>query len=283
MWDERGYPADPVYRDYHATTLNGMRPYANGGGPYLADVAAARVREHARDFVSRVVDRLADHRDRSGRPGLAVCALDTELLGHWWHEGPQWLSAVVEEAGARGLALSTLPEALERHEARAGEIQQSSWGADKDLGTWDSPAIADLVWRTRRAELRLCRAANGAVTEQPARAALERAARELLALQSSDWAFMATRRLAADYPERRVREHEAMFERALAASGPGLQDSRDVSTAGEVETIESRLRGLAPHLRLAAIWEPPSAWGRMQGRLEPALARATVLADEAVR
>ena len=34
-------------------------------------------------------------------------------------------------------------------------------------------------------------------------AALERAARELLALQSSDWAFMITRALASDYPLRR--------------------------------------------------------------------------------
>ncbi len=283
VWDERGYPADAVYRDYHATTLNGMRPYANGGGPYLANVAAARAREHARDFVSRVVDRLAGHRDRSGRPGLAVCALDTELLGHWWHEGPLWLSAVVEEAGVRGLALSTLPEALERHEPRAGEIPESSWGADKDLGTWDSPAVADLLWPARRAELRLCRAVGAEARVQPARGALERAARELLALQSSDWAFMAARRVAADYPERRVRDHETMFERALAAAGPGVKDSRDVSTAGEVETIESCLSGLAPQLSLAAMSEPPSAWGRTEGRLEPVLATAAGPAGEALR
>ena len=36
------------------------------------------------------------------------------------------------------------------------------------------------------------------------RRALERAARELLALQSSDWAFQVTRDLAADYPLERV-------------------------------------------------------------------------------
>ena len=26
--------------------------------------------------------------------GVCVCALDTELLGHWWYEGVEWLAAV---------------------------------------------------------------------------------------------------------------------------------------------------------------------------------------------
>ena len=30
--------------------------------------------------------------------GRAACALDTELLGHWWYEGQEWLCGVVEEA-----------------------------------------------------------------------------------------------------------------------------------------------------------------------------------------
>jgi 1,4-alpha-glucan branching enzyme len=286
VWDDRGYPADPVYRDYHAPTLNGMRPFANGGGPYVAEAAEARARGHARDFVSRVIERLGLHRDRSGRAGLAVCALDTELLGHWWHEGPVWLSAVVEEAGARGLALTTLPAALERHDPRPAQVPEGSWGAGKGLRTWDSPAVAEFVWPTRRAELRLCHTAEGAHAAERAHAAghaaLERAARELLTLQSSDWAFMATRRLAADYPQLRVRDHAAAFERALAAASAGVKDSRPVSGTGEAAAIEPHLRGLAPQLRLAPLLEPASAWGRMRAERLPAPAVAPALAAEPV-
>jgi 1,4-alpha-glucan branching enzyme len=70
------------------------------------------------------------------------------------------------------------------------------------------------------------------------RSALERAARELLALQASDWAFMVTRELAADYPRRRLAAHEAAHAEALAGG----------SDAG--------LRNLAPDLELASMLTP---------------------------
>jgi 1,4-alpha-glucan branching enzyme len=259
VWDDDGYPSDPLYRDYHAHTTNGLRPYANGGGPYAAEAALARAREHAHQFVAAVMDRLDRHRAATGRPGLAVCALDTELLGHWWHEGPAWLEAVVERALEVGLALSSLPAALGRHEPAKGLLAEASWGDGKDLKTWDSPRVADLVWPVRRAELELAAAVserNGPATQ----AALERSARELLALQSSDWAFMETRSLAADYPRSRIRNHAVAFERALAAARPHMEDSGEVIAAAS--QIEPRLRGLAPRLRLSTLLEPPSPWGR---------------------
>jgi 1,4-alpha-glucan branching enzyme len=261
VWDPHGYPADPVYRDYHATTLNGLRPYANGGGPYVSETAIARVREQARDFVARAAGRLDRYRASRGRPGLLVCALDTELLGHWWHEEPAWPASVVDEARAAGLELCTLPEALERHPPREATLGEASWGEGKDLATWDSPAVADLVWASRKAELVLSRVITRE-TVQSAPSACERLARELLALQSSDWAFMAKRRLAADYPQRRVSAHAAEFERALAALPPYLADCRDMPAPAEPDRIDPKLRGVAPALRLSTLLEPSSAWGR---------------------
>jgi 1,4-alpha-glucan branching enzyme len=261
VWDDRGYPADPVYRDYHNPSINGLRPWANSGRPYDPPTAAGRAREHARDFVRRVCERLERYRTERNRPGLLVCALDTELLGHWWYEGPLWLAAVVEEAETAGLTLATLPEALERHAGQVRELRESSWGEGKDLATWDSPRVAPLLWPARRAELALVAAlarANGTVPVNGQSANAERAARELLALQSSDWAFMSTRELAADYPERRVSAHEREFERALAAVREELKDSRDMREPNG----EPKLRGLAPGLRLSRLREPSSAWGR---------------------
>ena len=49
--------------------------------------------------------------------------------------------------------------------------------------------------------------------------ALERAARELLALQSSDWAFQMTYDLAADYPRRRVARARRGAGRSACRSG----------------------------------------------------------------
>ena len=60
--------------------------------------------------------RLDRAREELGAPGLCVCAMDTEFLGHWWHEGVIWLDAVLDEATRQGLALTGLDDALRRHD-----------------------------------------------------------------------------------------------------------------------------------------------------------------------
>ena len=82
----------------------------------------------------------------------------------------------------------------------------SSWGAHGDLSTWSGPAVADVAFELRRAELRTL--AQG---PRAGRTAL----RQLLALQSSDWAFMLTRELAAPYARERLATHRAALEQAL--------------------------------------------------------------------
>jgi 1,4-alpha-glucan branching enzyme len=225
VWNERsGYPAHAAYRDYHRGTTHHLRPWRNDGGAYDHEAALALAREHACDFVERAAARVA-------AGGLLTCALDTELLGHWWYEGQAWLAAMLEEAPRRGLDLVTVGEGLERVEPVERELRPASWGRGKDFSTWDSPAVADIVFAARRAEMRtVAAAARGAD--------VERAARELLALQSSDWAFLASRELAADYPRRRVEAHFAALERALA------------------DSAAPALRSLAPDLDLAPLCAP---------------------------
>jgi 1,4-alpha-glucan branching enzyme len=267
VWDDAGYPSDPVYRDYHAQTVNGMRAWANSGDPYDRDAAHARAAQHAAQFVEEVMHRASAYRLARGRAALVVCALDTELLGHWWYEGPAWLDAVIDEAGSRGLALSTLPAALSRHEPRQAEVFESSWGTGKDMHTWDSSEVADLVWAARESELQLVAALGSAPLDGRAPAA-RRAARELLALQSSDWAFMRSRGLAGDYPRERVRNHSLAFGEALSAMRGSMTDFRAMNGGGPHSSgaqdgrspLDERLRGLAPNLELAPLVAASSAW-----------------------
>jgi 1,4-alpha-glucan branching enzyme len=226
VWSDHGYPADGVYRDYHHHTIHHHTPWSNDGGVYDHARAQAKAREHAADFVARTVVRLRERGRGLPGGGLAVCALDTELLGHWWYEGIDWLAAVVEECTRQGLELVRLDDALERLEpvpasewrqapptaagAAGASFEQelaSSWGADGDLSTWSAPAVAEVAFALRRAELEAIAAGPRA-----GRVAL----RELLALQSSDWAFMLTRGLAAPYAGERLALHQAALERALA-------------------------------------------------------------------
>ncbi len=216
VWSDGGYPANGAYRDYHHHTIHHHNPWANDGSAYDHHSALALARAHAADFVSATRMRLLAAREQAAAPlplgGLAVCALDTELLGHWWYEGLAWLAAVVEECERQGLPLLRLDEALEICEPLEVDTEQwgqSSWGSGGDLSTWSGPAVADLAFGQRAAELRLLRA--GALGEQ--RAAL----RQLMAMQSSDWAFMLSREQAAVYARERFEAHSAAFEGALAA------------------------------------------------------------------
>jgi 1,4-alpha-glucan branching enzyme len=211
-----GYPTAPAYRDYHRKTRYHLKPWNTAGEPYEYDDAAAQAREHARDFVARAAARLDGYAAERGRPGLLCCALDTELLGHWWYEGPLWLEAVIEEAAAAGVELRTVSDAIADCEPVERELAESTWGKPKTLRTWDSPAVAEIAFAQRRGEL----AVVAAATRFGRSARLERATRELLALQSSDWAFQATHEQAGPYPLERVRHHAAALHAALDAERP---------------------------------------------------------------
>jgi 1,4-alpha-glucan branching enzyme len=237
VWSEDGYPADPHYLEYHRLSANGIRLWSIGDRPYDPAPAARRASEHAASFLAAVRDRLDRHRQERGRRGLCVFAIDTELLGHWWAEGPIWLREVLRGAEHDRVRLLTLSAALCEHEPEVRSARESSWGEGKSLETWDSPAVADMVWATRRSELRLLRAfAAGRLSETAA----TRAARELLALQSSDWAFMDHRGQAGDYPYARATAHAEDLLEAIDSGDPA----------------EPRVRNLAPDLHLAPLAEP---------------------------
>jgi 1,4-alpha-glucan branching enzyme len=237
LWSEDGYPSDPSYADSFHPSPRGMRVQAVGGGPYDPDAAEATARRQAGEFVVGVAERLREFRSERGREGLCVFAIDTELLGHWWWEGPVWLAEVVRIAAAAGIELVTLAQALERHPPEERPLQRSSWGEGKDLRTWDSPEVADMAWAARRLELRLLRALD---TNGLPRASAERATRELLALQASDWAFLDRRGQAGDYPWQRSTAHAEALLDAIHSAGPA----------------DPRLRNLAPDLSLAPLLEP---------------------------
>ena len=246
VWSPTGYPSDGSYRDYHRRTTHDLHPWNIAGGPYDHERARAIARAHARAFVEHCGARLDAYRDERRRPGVIACALDTELLGHWWYEGLTWLEAVLEEAARQGVPLMRASDAIAAVEPVERELGASTWGRPKDMTTWDSPRVADFAWAARAAELRTVREfamanGNGHNGHGPA---LERAARELLALQASDWAFQVTHDLAGDYPTRRIAAHAEALDAALAA----LADSAPVP--------DPTVRNLAPALDLSPLLAP---------------------------
>jgi 1,4-alpha-glucan branching enzyme len=236
LWSLDGYPSDPAHAEFEGKSLRGVRIWKIGGGGYDPEAAAAVARRQAGEFLAAAADRLRRYSAGHKRRGLLVFAIDTELLGHWWSEGPIWLRAVLDGAAAAGVRLVTVPQALAEHEPVERPLRSSSWGEGKNLRTWDSPPVADLAWGARRLELRLLRALAGGLDDEAA----SRAARELLAAQSSDWAFLDGRGQAGDYAYVRATGHARQMLEAIDSPA----------------AVDPRMRSLAPDLSLAPLLEP---------------------------
>jgi 1,4-alpha-glucan branching enzyme len=237
VWSGRGYPAHPEYLEYHRLSTHGIRLWAIGGGPYDPGAAARRAESDAEVFAQRVATRLGEFRSRRRSPGLVVFAIDTELLGHWWREGPAWLEAVLRLAPQHGIRLVTLPQAAIRHAGEHRPLRRSTWGEGKAFESWDSSRVADMAWAARRLELRALRSLAAGGLSRPA---AERAVRELLAVQASDWAFLDSKRQAGDYPHGRAVAHAHGLLEAIDSRHPP----------------DPRMRNLAPDLSLAPLLEP---------------------------
>lgn len=236
LWALDGYPSDPAHAEFAGKSLRGIRIWRVGGGAYDPAAAEAVARRQAQEFLEATAQRLRTYAESRGRRGLMVFAIDTELLGHWWSEGPIWLRAVLEDAEAAGIRLLTVPEALAEHEPFDRPLRASTWGEDKDLRTWDSPAVADLAGGARRLELRLLRAVSAGLRGD----SLRRAARELLAAQASDWAFLDQRKQAGDYAYQRATDHSRAMLEAIDSG----------------RATDPSMRALAPDLSVAPLLEP---------------------------
>lgn len=229
IWSSRsGYPSGAAYRDFHAREtayMSGVRlssvtspttPPADKR-PYDPVAAERQVDRDVEHFVGAVRRRLTSIADELDRPGLVVTAYDTELFGHWWHEGPVFLGRAVRALRDAGVQVTTLEGAIAAGLVTDGlDLRPGSWGAGKDLSVWTGPEVADIAhenhWVQRRwVDLLARERADGCLRAR--RPDLDQLARTMFHTLSSDWAFLVTRGQSVDYARRRARTHREDFHR----------------------------------------------------------------------
>lgn len=238
VWSaSHGYPGDPAYREFHKKDDQSGLHYWRVTGPrvdlgekelYSPEAAAATAQRHAEHFREVVRGELDAYREDAGEPGIVMASYDTELFGHWWLEGVQWLEAVIRGGAADPeIELVTAGDYVTRAPVReAISLPEGSWGSGGDHRTWLNHET-EWTWpeihaRQRRAELLL--RTNSEATRQ--------LARELLLLQSSDWQFLMTTGQAHDYAVERFRTHMERFDR--------LADAIE-QNGGDVDSITTEL------------------------------------------
>lgn len=242
VWSPRkGYPGGKWYRDFHTFDHEwGMRPARvtstttppHEKAPYDPERANLAALADARDFVDVVRARLIDAARNGATQPLVVAAYDTELFGHWWHEGPTWLREVLRLLPDAGVQATTLARALAdgRVEGRA-DLPAGSWGSGKDWRVWDGEQVGDLVASNAALESRVIELLSqerqrGNCHRDPV---LDQLVTELLLTLSSDWAFMVTKDSAASYARQRARDHGDAAMRLIRAI-----DSSDRAAARKI-------------------------------------------------
>ena len=224
-----GYPGDAHYLDFHKKRFpSGMR-YWRVTDPkidlalkevYEPTRVEQKIKEHARHFVS-LVKEIAGVYYRKHKTCAYICTpFDTELFGHWWFEGPRWLSYVLQYMEQeKDIKLATGSTIVEQADAdRIVTLPEGSWGEGGyhyiwlnrwTEWTWQRVYEAEDTFYVLYDQYRHSRSKTKI-------AALQQLSRELLLLQASDWQFLISTWSARDYAELRLSKHYENFNKLAA-------------------------------------------------------------------
>jgi 1,4-alpha-glucan branching enzyme len=215
VWSrEQGYPGDPSYLEFHKIRwpgglkfwrVTGPRVDLGGKEPYDPARAQEAAAAHARHF-SHVLSTINEN---NGGMGVVVAPFDTELFGHWWFEGVDFLGDLFDALPhVPGIQPTTAGRHLEAYPPRAAiRLAEGSWGRNGDFSMWMNPETAWTWERLWTLEDRFWDLAPAALEQPDRHAILAQAARGLLLAQSSDWQFMISTGAVPDYAEKRLHQH----------------------------------------------------------------------------
>jgi 1,4-alpha-glucan branching enzyme len=269
VWSgEAGYPGDPHYLEFHKQLYPGRLRYwrisenkADLGQkqPYDLYSAFENLQNHAEDMVRTLKGTLAHYAGLSDRRGTVVAMYDTELFGHWWFEGPEFLYELGKAIHRDGeIEVVSGGDVLDTDPARhLITMPEGSWGEggyhyiwinDGNIWTWEQ------LYPVERKMRQMAREYAGG----PADEVVKQAAREMLLAEASDWQFLISTFSARDYAEIRFQDHIDRFKR-LAEIADRLHTGGQMTLDEEAFLRECQQKD-APFQDLdLSLWQPDDA------------------------
>jgi 1,4-alpha-glucan branching enzyme len=241
VWSRHGgFPGDGAYLEFHKIRFPGGLKFwrvthsaADLGAkePYEPNTARARAWGHA----AHLHYELRRNAEALRVPGesVVVAPFDTELFGHWWYEGIDFIADLYRRFQVSdGLRPRTASQHLAATPASAAvALGAGSWGANGDFSMWLNPETRWTWERLWPLEERFWSLAPAALARPEMLPILAQAARELLLLQSSDWQFIISTGAAADYATTRFQGHasdlDALLDSLTAGPAPNLAAALD--------------------------------------------------------
>ena len=235
VWSaEEGYPGDIRYREFYRDIgfdldLSYVRPYIHPMGfrtntgikyhritgkdpkePYVLSQAMEAVEQHAAHFYEQRLLQAATLDAQSDGHAHILCPYDAELFGHWWHEGPMWLGAVLRRASGKSskLIVATPKDYLQTNPSPCrSEPAFSSWGAEGYADMWLNETNDWIYPHLHRAGDLMREIAGLPESGAWHHRTRNQMARELLLAQSSDWAFIMKTGTMVQYAVKRTKVH----------------------------------------------------------------------------
>jgi 1,4-alpha-glucan branching enzyme len=266
LWSaEHGYPGDGWYLEFHKKNFPGGLRYwrvtsrklsLGDKMEYEPDKVAARLDENAGHYKGLIKQVLQEYFKKTGQPGIIVAPYDTELFGHWFFEGSEFLYRVLKwvemdpelELTTCGAYLQAFPPST------VIKLPEGSWGEGQGHWIWLNEWTAWTWEKIYECEDVMIELANkySDTSDKNLKNILKQTARELLLLQSSDWPFLISTWNARDYAERRVAEHYDRFKRlagmAKAYANQENIDEGDWTYLGQLEQEDHLFKDIDPSL-----------------------------------
>ncbi|KXK19472.1 MAG: glycoside hydrolase family protein [Chloroflexi bacterium OLB15] len=250
VWSaEWGYPGDFDYREFHRKAGSSGIQYwrITGAGIdlghkdlYHPDWAEYKIDQHAEHFAHLVGDNLRSYAKETGKFGLVSANYDTELFGHWWFEGVEWLGKVLRHLADSGdVELTTASRHINLHPpSEVLNLPESSWGAGGTHFVWDNNDTHWMWAPIHEAEARMENLANEFTDPTPSEAlVLAQTAREALLLESSDWPFLVTTGQAREYSIQRFSQHLERFNKLASSLEKGTPDDDLAAELWELDKV----------------------------------------------
>jgi 1,4-alpha-glucan branching enzyme len=261
VWSRhQGYPGDGRYLEFHKIRFPGglkfwrvTDPNVDLGGKerYDPNGARARARTHAENYAA-VVRQIAEEEGSAGGELIAV-PFDTELFGHWWFEGVDFVTDLYRALSrqASPVATTASEHLARRPPTTAVHLAEGSWGANGDFSKWLNPETEWTWTRLWRAEERFWAAVDTSFGQVESEDILAQAARELLLAQSSDWQFIISSQTAGDYASKRFSEHLDNLDRLLVPLETGVVPIEARLLAASLRTTNDVFPDILPAIAAA--------------------------------
>jgi 1,4-alpha-glucan branching enzyme len=222
VWSrDYGYPGDGDYREFHKKSESSGFQYwritdksiSLGEKDYYDyEKGILKAKIHAENFKERIEKIFLEFNSKYNMNGLIIAAFDTELFGHWWYEGVEFLKHFLKISSQSEIFETSLSNGIENEvPIKSGKFIESSWGLGGFHFTWYNSETMWMWENIHQVEDKFKEVFYKIKDKDRKNAILK----EKFLLESSDFPFLVTTSTAKEYAIKRFNEHYDKFFRLI--------------------------------------------------------------------